>query len=455
MKEDNPQGHQKSLHPVSFENIKADTIIIGFTGALGSGCTYFAKSLKQFHGYHYLSLSKHIKAELPENSSPEELQDKGNEIRLSEGNDVLVWKALIDAEHSIEDDSGKVKLVIDGIRNAGEVATLRQFPNFFLFSVQAEEEERKKRLLESNKCNDHDHFKHLDERDADERIEHGQQVKKCNYLSDIIINNDEVATDKDHSTYRTYTEHKLFNRFVTFIEGAAQGRRDFSHFPSEEETLMTMAYAESKKSKCIKRKVGAVITTADELVLSIGYNNPPDDVSCLDHPDYKWCARDVLMEKYGASLYHCPVCGAKISIEETCRHCGEKLTKYSRRCPHCDHDPSIEYLCPECNTNIFKEYLPGGKAETGKMLDLCRSLHAEENAILNLCRAGISANQAKKIYTTAFPCNLCANKILKLGIKEVVYSEPYVTKEAEKVLSSINTKRFEGVKSSAFFRIFS
>jgi len=45
--------------------------------------------------------------------------------------------------------------------------------------------------------------------------------------------------------------------------------------------------------------------------------------------------------------------------------------------------------------------------------------------------------------------------IVNVGIRKLVYAEPYVTKEAEKILDGkVETRPFEGVKSSAFFRLY-
>ena len=58
------------------------------------------------------------------------------------------------------------------------------------------------------------------------------------------------------------------------------------------------------------------------------------------------------------------------------------------------------------------------------------------------------------LYTTTYPCNLCANKIAQVGIKKIVYYEPYPQKEAKDVLNNHDVKQipFEGVTSNGYFR---
>jgi len=61
------------------------------------------------------------------------------------------------------------------------------------------------------------------------------------------------------------------------------------------------------------------------------------------------------------------------------------------------------------------------------------------------------------LYTTTYPCTLCANKIVSIGIKKVVFAEPYPMEDATKILQAgkVELSPFEGVKSSAYFRIYS
>jgi cytidine deaminase len=62
-----------------------------------------------------------------------------------------------------------------------------------------------------------------------------------------------------------------------------------------------------------------------------------------------------------------------------------------------------------------------------KMMDLIefgRIIHAEMSAICDASRKGISLEHAT-LFTTTFPCHLCAKHIVASGITRVVYLEPY------------------------------
>ena len=74
-----------------------------------------------------------------------------------------------------------------------------------------------------------------------------------------------------------------------------------------------------------------------------------------------------------------------------------------------------------------------------KNLDVCRSLHAEESSILNVARFGGSASlNGATLYTTTYPCFQCANKIVQVGIKRIIFLEPYQKSNSKKVLSDNN-----------------
>lgn len=55
-------------------------------------------------------------------------------------------------------------------------------------------------------------------------------------------------------------------------------------------------------------------------------------------------------------------------------------------------------------------------------------LHAEANAITKVARSGNSSDGAT-LYVTSSPCIECAKLIIQAGIKRVVYSEEYHTKD--------------------------
>ena len=459
-------------------NVSTDMAVIGFTGALGSGCTFLATGLVKHHGYVRCSLSTPIRAYARDNhieQTTENLQNIGNELRKTKGIDYLAASALSEVNAGLPpkgDSAYPVGIVVDGIRNVGEIGALQQLPNFFLISVQAGTDMRKERTIgDGRRFKTSEEFVAADNRDRDEQTVYGQQVKECNYRADIIIINEEEVSSSAEKPYQEYIERLLYRDYVKLIEHVASGKHPNERKARLEESLMTAAYVESKRSSCLKRKVGAIVASPTGDIISAGHNEVPEGSdACLDDPRYGRCARDVVQETIGRKFKHCPNCGELIMMNVKCEHCGSPITCFAKRCPECKGLLEIEYACGKCRTNVFSNFLPGaGSERTGKLLDLCRALHAEENAILNLAKFGVRLPSAQRgaesldsldggcvLYSTTFPCNLCANKIVTVGIRKVVYAEPYTMDEAKKVFQKhgVRMQRFQGVKSRAFFRLY-
>lgn len=70
---------------------------------------------------------------------------------------------------------------------------------------------------------------------------------------------------------------------------------------------------------------------------------------------------------------------------------------------------------------------------SGKHHELCRGLHAEQNAIIQAALHGIKIEGAT-IYTTHQPCVLCAKMLINAGVKEIFYRDSYPDKLAESIL---------------------
>ena len=452
-------------------------IILGFTGSIGSGCSYISKMIPKISSkYKYYKLSDPIREELKKegntNPSVEDLQLKGNELRNEYGNEILVRKII----KKIDEEKKSCKhIIIDGIKNDKEVALLKQFPNFFLFSVNADEDVRQKRVVgESKPFANVSEFLEADRRDASEEKDNGQQVKKCNHASDIIIVNEEQFPETAEQQKEDFVR-KIYRKYIELIENNVLRKESPEISPSHNELFMSIAYALSKKSSCLKRKVGAVIIEVDKSntdehinssnhkivampsIIASGYNEVPlGSYKCIFDVDFQKCYRDHLQEEHAKKMKHCPNCGHKIQISITCPSCSETYNRYMKSCDKCKTEIKTSYICDKCGNNIFEEHLPGSKNTPGKLLDLCRALHAEEMALLQLSQRGGKKGSSLILFVTTQPCNLCANKITMSGIEKVVYTEPYKMKEAAEILERGNVKleRFEGVKSSAYFRLY-
>lgn len=137
--------------------------------------------------------------------------------------------------------------------------------------------------------------------------------------------------------------------------------------PSWDEYFLTIAYQVSKRSTCLRRRVGAVIVSENR-ILATGYNGPPSGL------------------------------------------------------PHC-----IDVGCLREKLGI----------PPGERHELCRGLHAEQNAIIQAAIYGVSIKNAT-LYSTHFPCSLCAKMIINASISRVVVGEDYPDELAHKFFNEAN-----------------
>jgi deoxycytidylate deaminase len=380
-----------------------EKFIIGLVGSFGSGCTFIANNFLIPKGYGYLSLSSILKdkyleknphmigADLPRDS----LQDFGNEIRKEHDSGYLAKQAISKIEGMEE-----AFLVVDSFRNPKEIEEFKShFVNFFVIGVFAEQEIRWQRIR-STYNDDLGKFNAHEARDKGEKYEYGQRVTDCFLLSDVVILNN-MAIHKGNDAFKEM-EAKI-NKYLDLFQNKVTNK-----MPTEAEAIMAIAYANSMRSSCLKRKVGAIIVDDNANVFSSGYNEvPPLERPCKNA--YGDCYRNVAKSE---------ISGLFSKEQEDLR--GKVMTKV-------------------------------------KLLEKCRALHAEENAILNIAKFGSAGviNNAT-LYTTTYPCNLCANKIAQVKLKKIVYFEPYPVEEAKKTLSeaSIQQEMFEGITYNSYFKVY-
>ncbi len=76
---------------------------------------------------------------------------------------------------------------------------------------------------------------------------------------------------------------------------------------------------------------------------------------------------------------------------------------------------------------------------SGERHELCRGLHAEQNAVIQAALFGISID-GSTIYVTNHPCSVCTKILINAGIKEIVYDEYYHDELAEEILAESDVK---------------
>ena len=71
----------------------------------------------------------------------------------------------------------------------------------------------------------------------------------------------------------------------------------------------------------------------------------------------------------------------------------------------------------------------GANSGSGKDLDKCEAIHAEQNALLQ-CK---DVYDIDTVYCTVSPCIHCVKLLLNTSAKKIVFGEKYIHKEAEKL----------------------
>lgn len=177
-------------------HMKAHKIYIGIVGQISCGKGELKDYLIDKLGFTSFSLSSIVHEELHKKGIQEinrqMLQDIGDKLRKKFGDGILAKRA-IQRTHK----QNNTKIIIEGIRNPGEIEFLKKISGFVLIGVEAKRELRFKRLLKRNKKWDPktwNEFLAVDRRDFGiGQKKSGQQVGKClRYCNYMLTNNKDV-----------------------------------------------------------------------------------------------------------------------------------------------------------------------------------------------------------------------------------------------------------------------
>lgn len=327
--------------------------------------------------------------------------------------------------------------VLESFRNPFEVDFFRsRYSEFYLLSIYADKEKRIERI-------NHFCFKR-DERDQGIGKRTGEisklDVRSCVLLSDVAILNNNGSGERDRKHFFNFIEKLM--RYIAII------RSPGCIPPETDELYMHLAYSMSLMSTCISRKVGAVVVGPSGYIYGAGWNDVSEgQIGCglRRVKDYK----DI---EFFPDL-----------DSETTKRFENLLMKNGKYLCYKDAFSKVDFEkeleCIQANPDISEAVFKRVNNEVNiKRLEYCRALHAEENAILQTAKVGGMPIVGGSIYTTTFPCELCAKKIYQTGIRTIYFTEPY-PKSTSKVLLRdgnrvIEIRPFEGVKSNSFYKLF-
>jgi len=76
---------------------------------------------------------------------------------------------------------------------------------------------------------------------------------------------------------------------------------------------------------------------------------------------------------------------------------------------------------------------------SGERVEICRGIHAEQNALVQAARLGVSV-EGGTLYSTTQPCVTCSKLLINAGIVHILYLEPYADKLGEEMLKAAGVK---------------
>ena len=121
----------------------------------------------------------------------------------------------------------------------------------------------------------------------------------------------------------------------------------------------------------------------------------------------------------------------QVATRSTClrRHVGALIVRDKRiLCTGYNGAPRGMLHCEVTGCLREKLGIPSGQRQ-----EICRGLHAEQNAIIQAALYGVSVDGGT-IYVTHQPCITCAKMIINVGIVRVVYANPYPDELARNML---------------------
>lgn len=327
----------------------------------------------------------------------------------------------------------KMYLVIDALRHPYEIRYLRErISSFYTVAVSTTDADRRQRLhalqftdAEVAKLDETEYPDRI--ADADEYLDLVKQnIQACLELTDIYISN----TGVDDQSRIELTRQLV--RYVSLMQHPGLVT------PTAIERCMQAALTAKANSGCISRQVGAVVTDEHYSIKAMGWNDVPQgQVPCLLRN-----VSHLMQGNFDTDAYSDYEKGNE-------KFKGIVLRSYKT-------DSGVEsYLgrnLSYCFKSAYNEQV-GVKNQVHT-----RSLHAEENAFLQIAKYGGQSIAGGVLFTTASPCELCAKKAYQLGIKKIYYIDPYPGIASTHVLGAgcmrPETFLFDGAIGTAYHNLY-
>lgn len=333
-------------------------------------------------------------------------------------------------------------VVVDSFRNPMELMFFKErYAGFYSVAVNANNKDIEHRLINLKKMSEKDLEKQSRKENGVDSLKKlnyfiSQNIRDCIQKSDIHIHN---STHKE-SLYRQIIKYVSLMKHPGLIT------------PSLDEKMMQVAYTAKLNSGCLSRQVGAAVTNSNNSLVSIGWNSVAEgQTPCLLRNKVE-LMRNFESKKEQIKAY---------SNYENSEIFYDSIKIHSKPIAKNGVENAFDYKMSFDGLNqsfCFKAIY--NKSQNDKNQVHTRSLHAEENAFLQIAKYGGEAVKGGTLYSTASPCELCSKKTFQLGISRVVYIDPYPGISQSHILNSgadkvrPKTELFRGAIGSAYHRLY-
>lgn len=362
---------------------------------------------------------------------------------------VKLINKIIKGQHKA-DKNDQRHIVIDSIRNSLEAHFLNErYTAFYLIAVHDSPDNQKENI--TNKISSYGGNKETTEKIYYLGLKEGEEddfekgklfapdIKRCVANSEIHIYNKKTVSDNSAS-FKSLGEQWL--KYFSLINHPGLIT------PNTDERCMQIAFTAKYNSGCISRQVGAVITDKYNAIKSIGWN----DVPCGQIP----CLLRDINEIYDESatpnenVFSAFERGNINRYDKGTNSFIEKVRKDEQICIDKINKKGLNYaFCFKTLENKYKEE---------KNQVYTRSLHAEENAMMQIAKVGGNGLEGGTMFVTASPCVLCSKKSYQLGIRRIVYIDPYPDIAIDQILhagfNNIKVDEFEGAVGKAYLKLY-